>query len=94
MNIANLNSLFKLTGKIEGLSLLALLFVAMPIKYMAGEPIYVRYVGMAHGILFLDYVFLAFLVAAREQWSKTTLIICLILSCVPFGTFYFERKYL
>jgi integral membrane protein len=89
----NLISLFIVTGRIEGLSLVILLFIAMPIKYLLGEPLYVKYVGMAHGILFLDYVFLAFLVATREQWGKAKLMSCLFLSCVPFGTFYFEKTH-
>lgn len=88
-----LSSLFIVTGRIEGLSLVILLFIAMPIKYLLGEPLYVKYVGMAHGILFLDYVFLAFLVATREQWGKAKLMSCLFLSCVPFGTFYFEKTH-
>ncbi len=54
----NLTSLFMVTGRIEAFSLLLLLLVAMPIKYMAGEPIYVRYVGMAHGITPLACSFL------------------------------------
>lgn len=38
---------------IEGASLVALIGVAMPLKYYAGLPEAVRLVGMAHGALFL-----------------------------------------
>ena len=37
----------------EGVSFLVLLGVAMPLKYLAGWPLAVRVVGMAHGILFI-----------------------------------------
>jgi hypothetical protein len=38
---------------IEGLSLLLLLGVAMPLKYLADQPLAVRYVGLVHGVLWL-----------------------------------------
>ncbi|MDP2831826.1 MAG: DUF3817 domain-containing protein [Pseudomonadota bacterium] len=38
---------------VEGTSLVALVGVAMPLKYYAGLPEAVRVVGMAHGALFL-----------------------------------------
>ena len=38
---------------VEGASLVALVGVAMPLKYYAGLPEAVRVVGMAHGMLFL-----------------------------------------
>jgi integral membrane protein len=38
---------------VEGASLVALVGVAMPLKYYAGLPEAVRVVGMAHGALFL-----------------------------------------
>ena len=38
---------------VEGASLVALLGIAMPLKYFAGMPVAVSIVGMAHGLLFL-----------------------------------------
>ena len=43
--------LFKIVGWFEGVSLLLLLFVAMPLKYQWGMPEYVSWVGRAHGFL-------------------------------------------
>ena len=40
---------------LEGVSFLLLLGIAMPLKYMYGQPEMVRVVGMAHGILFVWY---------------------------------------
>src|SRR5690606_32019581 len=55
-----MRGLFKYTGWFEGLSYLLLLGVAMPIKYVWGDPSWVSAVGMAHGLLFLAYIGLAF----------------------------------
>lgn len=43
-------------GFIEGMSLLILLFIAMPLKYWAGLPLAVTIVGSVHGGLFILYL--------------------------------------
>jgi len=45
----------RIAGIIEGISFLLLLGLAMPMKYFAGQPQYVRVIGMIHGMLFLAY---------------------------------------
>ena len=89
-----MRSLFRYTGWLEGLSYLLLLFVAMPLKYIWGEPSMVRVVGMAHGLLFLAYVGLAFAMCDREHWAMRTLGLALLASLLPFGPFVFDRRYL
>ena len=43
----------RVIGFWEGVSFLVLLLIAMPLKYIAGNPEPVSIVGMAHGVLFL-----------------------------------------
>ncbi|WP_159799030.1 DUF3817 domain-containing protein [Flavobacterium sp. MK4S-17] len=84
---------FKIIATLEGVSLLALLFIAMPLKYFYDMPEYVRTVGMAHGLLFIAYIVLATLMKSELNWPwKKYFIIC-IASVIPFGTFYIEAKY-
>ncbi|MCH5690241.1 DUF3817 domain-containing protein [Niabella sp. W65] len=42
---------------LEGISYLLLLLVAMPLKYLADIPEGVKYIGWAHGVLFVLFVF-------------------------------------
>ncbi|WP_339610924.1 DUF3817 domain-containing protein [uncultured Planktosalinus sp.] len=84
---------FKITALWEGVSLLVLLFIAMPLKYLLNQPEMVSIVGMIHGILFLAYVVLAFMVYNELNWNFKTLFIVLFASVIPFGTFYIEKKY-
>lgn len=83
---------FVWVARLEGLSFLVLLFVAMPLKYLAAEPGPVRVVGMAHGILFVAY--LGVLLRARLElgWSVRRCAVAFVASMVPFGTFWFERR--
>lgn len=87
-----MHNLFRTTGWLEGLSYLLLLFVAMPLKYVWGDPSWVRVVGMAHGLLFLAYVGLAFALYDREDWSMKKLGLAVLASLLPFGPFVFEAK--
>lgn len=86
--------IFKTTAFLEGISLLLLLFFAMPLKYFLDQPIYVKVIGMAHGLLFIAYIMFAIVLKFEDKWQfKKFMIICLA-SVVPFGTFYIEKKYL
>lgn len=86
--------IFKITAIVEGISALLLFFFAMPMKYIFNDPIYVKHIGMAHGVLFTSYIILATILKFSENWDfKKYFIICAA-SIPPFGTFYAERKYL
>lgn len=85
---------FKIVGKLEGLSLLFLMFLAMPLKYFADSPLAVKIIGSLHGALFVFYLIFAAILFKRLKWSIDTLVICVIFASLPFGTFIFEKKYL
>lgn len=86
-------NIFRVTSILEGLSYILLLFVAVPMKYMAGEAGLVKSLGMPHGILFVLYVFLALFIRTKMKWSFVTTLMVLVASLLPFGTFYIDRKY-
>ncbi|TYB76321.1 DUF3817 domain-containing protein [Bizionia myxarmorum] len=87
-------NLFRLIAFLEGVSYILLLFIATPIKYISGDPQYVKLLGMPHGVLFIAYVSLAILISKKMQWSNGVLAKVLLASIIPFGTFYVEYKYL
>ncbi len=76
----------------EGVSWLLLLFVAMPLKYIGGEPIYVKIVGMTHGVLFLALVGLIASNLMEERLSKKEALRIFVASFIPFGTFITDRS--
>ena len=85
---------FKIVAFLEGVSLLLLFFVAMPLKYIWAMPQLVSYVGMAHGVLFIMYLIMAFMLKSEREWTWGQLFEISISSIIPFGTFYIEKKYL
>ncbi len=82
---------FRWISRAEGLSLLLLFGVAMPLKYAFGEPAAVQWVGWVHGILFLVYVIALGSAARVGSWPLNRVAMGLIASLVPFGPFLFER---
>ena len=85
---------FKYLAITEGISALLLFFFAMPMKYIFDNPIYVKHIGMAHGMLFTAYIIIATILKFKQDWNvKKYAEICLA-SIPPFGTFYIEKKYL
>jgi len=84
----------RLIGLLEGISLLILAGIAVPLKYGFHQPSFVSKIGPVHGTLFLLFVFNTFSVAIQQKW-KITITAKLLLSClIPFGTFYADHKFL
>ena len=81
----------RIIGFIEGVSLLVLMGIAMPLKYMAGKPGPVKYVGCAHGLLFIAFIAIVLLVTVQKKWSFKTVIYGFLAAFLPFGTFVFDR---
>lgn len=81
----------RLVGFVEGISFLLLLFIAMPLKYIWGMPMAVRVVGSIHGALFLLFIYYIIQAYAAKNWSRRELVLALLSSVIPFGTFYVDK---
>lgn len=77
---------------IEGISFLVLLFIAMPIKYIGGEPMAVKVVGMTHGILFILFIIALYDASRASGWFYRFRTLAFISSLIPFGTFWLDTK--
>ena len=87
-------SRFRLVGFYEGLSYLLLLGIAMPAKYIFGIPELVKYVGWAHGVLFIAYMFALLQVTLEYKWSVAKIAAGVVASLLPFGPFILDKKLL
>ena len=85
---------FRFIGLAEGISLLILLFIAMPLKRIFGFPEAVRWIGSIHGVLFIAYVYTLITFAHGQKWSLKKFFLAFIVASIPFGTIWFDRKYL
>lgn len=87
---------FKIIAILEGISYLILFSNMLFIKPVNLDlyKVLLYPIGMSHGILFICYIIMAFLLKNKQQWDLKTFGILLIASILPFGTFYIEKKYL
>lgn len=82
----------RVVALVEGVSFLVLLLVAMPLKYAAGMPLAVKYVGWAHGGLFMLYLLALFQAFDEAKWPVSRALKAFVASVIPFGTFVFDRS--
>ena len=81
----------RLVSLLEGLTLLALLLVAVPLKHIAGYPAATSIVGPIHGMAFLLYVWMLIQTASGADWSRAEIARAVIMAFIPFGAFANER---
>ena len=79
-------------GLIEGVSFLALLGVAMPLKYFAGLPQAVTIVGWLHGLLFITFCIALTQAHQEAKWSIGRSAAVLIAALLPFGPFVIDKR--
>lgn len=81
----------RLLAFLEGTSLVALVFIAVPLKHFMNNPAWVKAIGPVHGALFLFFVFQATTVSIEKGWKFREITWKVMLAClIPFGTFYVD----
>lgn len=87
--------IFKITAISEGISYLVLLANMLFIKptNIVLYKTLLSPVGMTHGLLFIGYLYLAFMIKSQQKWSIKDLAVVLLGSLIPFGAFFIEKKY-
>ncbi|MBW8311827.1 MAG: DUF3817 domain-containing protein [Rhizobium sp.] len=73
------------------MSLVTLLFIAMPAKYQFGHD-FVWPVGMAHGALWLAFMAMSLLVSHLRKWSVGAWLLALVCSVVPLGFLLLDAR--
>ncbi|WP_297803689.1 DUF3817 domain-containing protein [uncultured Polaribacter sp.] len=89
-----MKSIFRVVSFLEGVSYLLLMSLGLYYKYALNDPSFVKMFGMPHGLLFMLYIILAVMLKKEMNWNNKTLVIVLLASILPFGTFYIDKKYL
>lgn len=85
---------FRFVAILEGISLLVILLITMPLKYWGGIPEPTMWVGWAHGVLFVAYCLLLLPLLYDRTLTLGQAVIFFIASFLPFGTFIADNKIL
>ena len=76
----------------EAVSYLILLGIAMPLKYLAGQPLAVKITGMIHGILFVVFCVALLRAMLEARWPFRRGALIFIASFNPLVPFFLDRK--
>jgi integral membrane protein len=103
---ATLN-LYRVLATVVGISIIILVLVALPLNELhrvnpawfplgsnpqrLGDDIN-KYLGTAHGFIYIAFVFVAFALSRMAKWSITFTIVSLICGTVPFLSFWAELR--
>ena len=84
---------YRVMAYVTGVVLMVLCFVGIPLQIFAHNLIIVKYVGTAHGVLYIIYVIVAFVMtrAVRIPLASPKTVIVLAAGTIPVLTFVVEH---
>ena len=77
---------------LEGVTLVILVFVAVPLKHMAGIDAATATMGPIHGAAFLLYIWTLSYTASFFDWRKVEVLRLFFFAAVPLGAVVNERR--
>lgn len=83
---------FRFTALAEAVSYLLLLGVAMPLKYVWGQPLAVKIIGAIHGGLFIVFCLTLALAMRAGKWSLARAVGLFLASLVPLLPFWLDAR--
>jgi integral membrane protein len=81
----------KFCSLLEATTLVALLFVPVPLKHLGHLPIAVTIMGPVHGLAFLGYVWAVFDATSDGRWKAGEITRLVLAACLPFAGFLTGR---
>ncbi len=84
---------YRVMAYVTGVVLIVLCFAGIPLQLFAGNVVVVKYVGTAHGILYIIYLITAYLLSRRlgMKLASAPTVILLLAGTIPVLTFVVER---
>jgi integral membrane protein len=83
---------YRVMANVVGVLLIALVVVAVPLKYLAGIPGPTKVLGITHGWLYFLFFLTAIDLALRAKWSVKGTVLTILAGTVPFVSFAAERR--
>ena len=80
-------------SRLEAITLVLLIGVAMPIKYIGGYAMATSVMGAVHGLSFMLYIWMLIQTVSGGGWIASEVVRLVLLAFVPFGGFTNERLF-
>ena len=82
---------YRVMANVVGVLLIALVVVAVPLKYLADIPEPTKVLGITHGWLYFLFFLTAVDLALRAKWSVKGTVLTILAGTVPFLSFVAEH---
>jgi integral membrane protein len=98
---------YTVLATVVGISIITLIFVGVPLKYVheiwpsvlpvgthgwtLGKDINL-YLGTAHGFIYMAFVLVAFMLSVRLRWPIAFTVVTLVCGTIPILSFWAERR--
>lgn len=83
---------YRVMAIVTSVSLLLLVFVMMPIRYIGDNPRPSELFSPFHGLMFMLYVITVLDLFTRARWGYRAMVLVMLAGCVPFVSFIAERR--
>lgn len=83
---------FRVIANVVGVVLVVFLLIAVPLRYLGGEPALSHTISPIHGVLYMVYLGLTVDLARRVGWSTWRTLGVMLAGTVPFLSFVVERR--
>ena len=83
---------YRVMANVVGVVLVVFLLVAVPLRYLGGEPRLSQTISPIHGFLYVVYLGVTVDLSRRAGWSVVRTLLVALAGTVPFLSFYVERR--
>ena len=83
---------YRVIANVVGVVLVVFILIAVPVRYLAGEPRMSETISPIHGFLYIVYLVATVDLSRRCGWSVLRTLGVMLACTVPFLSFYVERR--
>jgi integral membrane protein len=83
---------YRIIANVVGVVLIVFILIAVPIRYLAGEPHLSETISPVHGFLYVVYLAATIDLSRRAEWSLGRTVGVMLAGTIPFLSFVVERR--
>ena len=83
---------YRVVANVVGVVLVVFILIAVPLRYLGGEPRLSETISPIHGFFYVVYLGVTIDLARRVGWSLTRTVLVMLAGTVPFLSFVVERR--
>ncbi len=83
---------YRVLANVVGVVLVVFLLIAVPLRYLGGQPELSQTISPVHGFLYIVYLGVTVDLARRARWSVRRTLLVALAGTVPFLSFVVERR--